>query len=185
MAPPIPPDKAPKCALPDQSKWTHKEKVRLAAEAKKVQDRRKPEDYKNYFDSSVEPLNEMARTLQLGDVFCLLALSANESGWLNVENAWLNNLFGLTAGGKDNLGFESLKQAADYWVCRYGPYVKGVKNRDDFVQGLKNAGYNTVNPDYYTKKKWDDMIFSINKRYSQCGYERYEEKGIWLLKEKG
>src|SRR5262249_11022666 len=164
--------------------WSHKEKGRLAKEAKKVQDSRKPEDYQRFFDTVVEPLNQMARTLQLGDVFYLLALSANESGWLNAENAWLNNPFGLTAGGHDNLGFDSIQQAADYWVCRFGPYVKGVKNRDDFVAGLKNAGYNEDDKDYFTKKRWDEMTFSINKRYAQFGYERFEDKGTWLLKKK-
>jgi hypothetical protein len=41
MAAPTPPSKPPDCSddLPNQSKWSHKDKVRLAKEAREAQDK--------------------------------------------------------------------------------------------------------------------------------------------------
>ncbi len=185
MAPPNPPAKRADCSefLPDQSKWSHENKLKLAGEAKKVENKRKPEDYQHFFDVAVEPLNQLARDLQLGDVFFLLALAAHESSWLNVENDWLNNLFGTTKGGGDNHGYDTIQQGVNYWKCQFGPFVKGVKNMDDFVQGLKNAKYNP-NEAYYSMKKWNDMITSIRIRYEKFGYEKVDDKGTWVLRKK-
>ena len=71
----------------------------------------------------------------------------------------------------------------NYWKCQFGPFVKGVKNVDDFVQGLKNAKYNP-NEAYYSMKKWNDMITSIKIRYEKFGYEKVDDKGTWALRKK-
>jgi hypothetical protein len=163
--------------VPDQSKWTHEEKVKKAKEAKT-----KPKDYQRFFDILVEPFNKLAKDLGIVDVVFLLAHAAKESGWLDEENNWLHNPLGLTAGGKDNLGFDSIQQAVDYWRCLYGDKVRNAKSLKDYVTALK--GYNTADPKYYDEKGWAGQVKSVEIRIGTYGYERATDGMVRVLRKK-
>lgn len=125
-------------------------------------------------------LNKLARELGLPDARFLYALSSRESGWLNVENTWLHNLFGLTMGGKDNLGFDSIGQAVAYWHCKYDSYVQGKSTMDLFMGGLKKVPYNT-DPSYYDHDKWADQLQSVDKWSARFGYRQVKQDSLIVL----
>jgi hypothetical protein len=152
--------------LPDQSKWTHEDKAKKAKN-------KAPGNYQLFFNTLVPRFNNLAKQLQLGDAVFLLAHASWESGWLNEENTWLHNPFGLTAGGHDNLGFDTFEQAVTYWGCKFGPRVRGAKMMKEFMKKLK--GYNTADPDYYDEKRWAGQVHSVQKRLTQFGYQRIQD----------
>jgi hypothetical protein len=67
----------------------------------------------------------------------LLALSAYESGYLDDHNAALNNPFGLTEAGGNNIKFKSIDDAIAYWKSQYGDQVRGVKSLEEFAERLR------------------------------------------------
>ncbi len=96
-----------------------------------------------------------------------MALSSMESGWLDPHNQSLHNLFGVTNAGKANLSFVSYEKAADFWIGLFGAHVKGARTMDDFAKGLKQAHYNTVNPNYYTILS--NQLKTVIKFKQACG----------------
>lgn len=158
--------------LPDQSKWSHAEKLRLSKIVGHAN--------KAFFDVMHPHLNGLARDLGLADARFLFAHSSLESGWLNTENLWLNNPFGLTMGGKDNLGFDSIGQAVDYWHCKYGSFVQGKSTMDLYMGGLRQVPYNT-NPEYYAHDKWAAQLQSVDKWSGKFGYKQVKEGGLVVL----
>jgi hypothetical protein len=158
--------------LPDQSRWSHAEKLRLSKIVGVVN--------KAYFDTMHPHLNQLARDLSLPDSRFLYALSSHESGWMNRENTWLNNPFGLTMGGADNLGFDSIAQAVDYWHCKYGSHVQGKSTMDLFVGGLREAHYNPNEP-YYAHDKWAAQLRSVDRWSKTFGYQHVEKDGVIVL----
>jgi hypothetical protein len=163
--------------LPDQTRWTHEDKV-TKAKVKGVVNRQ-------FFDKLYVLLNALATQLHLADARFLFALSSLESGWLDEENDWLNNPFGMTSNGKDNLGFNSLAQATSYWKCKYADKVEGAATMERFISGLKSIGYNTVNASYYDHDTWDGQLESVTRWGHTYGYEptvaTADSKGIVLL----
>jgi len=158
--------------LPDQSRWSHDEKLRrskIAGHANQA-----------YFDNLYTHINQQARDLSLPDARFLYALSSHESGWMNDENTWLNNPFGLTMGGADNLGFDSVAQSVQYWSCKYGGYVGGKTTMDQFVAGLRAARYNP-NDAYYAHDKWASQIQSIDRWSARFGYRQVQQDGVIVL----
>jgi hypothetical protein len=136
-------------------------------------------DYATFFKKLVNPFNALAKELDLAEVTFLLAQSALESGWLNIENDWLNNPFGMTAGGKDNLGFDTIEQAIAYWKCLFGDKVRGAESMGDYMGGLK--GYNTVNKNYYDQKFWDGMVATVEKKAKENGYSKRQDGTTFIF----
>jgi len=121
-------------------------------------------DKKGFFN--LLPLfRDMATQLNI-DVRFLLALSAKESGWNGEHAQELHNLFGVTHGGGNNFNYSSYDEAARDWIRRYSSYVASATTIDDFVAGLKKAGYNSLDKKYYDKIK--KMVESVDKYASLC-----------------
>jgi hypothetical protein len=158
--------------LPEQTKWSHTEKLRRSKIVGHAN--------KTYFDTMYTHLNALASDLSLPDARFLYALSSHESGWMNDENTWLNNPFGLTMGGADNLGFNSIGQAVDYWSCKYMTRVQGKSTMDLFIGGLKAAHYNP-NPEYYAHDKWAAQLQSVDKWSARFGYKQETQNDLVVL----
>jgi RHS repeat-associated protein len=94
------------------------------------------------------------------------AHSSYESGWLNKHNANLNNMFGLTRAGGRNLQFKSLEEGANLYTKILAPHVTGAKTIEDFIKGVRSAGYNSVNKDY--DKKMQAQYDTILKYAQRC-----------------
>lgn len=75
----------------------------------------------------------------------LMALALQESGW-DLQHVYetnpssggkpLNNLFGLTNAGGNNLPFASVEASAEYFIEKWGSYLKGSKTIEEFVSKL-------------------------------------------------
>jgi len=102
-----------------------------------------PEQRKRFYDCLYNRLQAMAKRLDI-PVEWILGLASWESGWLNEHNWPLRNPLGLTAGGHNNLCFNTFLSAVDYWEKHVGPAVKGAKSVDDFLDKLHQFGYNSV-----------------------------------------
>jgi hypothetical protein len=185
--------------IPDgqETRWTHEQRLTKMKEARKKRDHRPPQDYKAFFDLVVGPLNALAKKLQIADVMFLLAQSSKESGWLDEENRWLKNAFGLTMAGGDNLGFDTIQQSVDYWACMFGDRVRGAKTMQQYINGLQGKGlpgdkpkgslcdaYNTRDPGYDQIETWDGQIHSVKIRLPVCGYEQALDAGLWVVRKK-
>lgn len=138
------------------------------APAKAMPQSGNPRHVNDFFEDLYPTLKKLAEELAINEDY-VLALSSYESGWYNAHNRGLNNPFGLTKGGGNNLKFASPKAAADYWRETFGPQVRSAKTIDAFVTGLLSPPrvYNTVNPQWGAKVK--SQYDSVVKR-----------KKIWL-----
>jgi hypothetical protein len=94
----------------------------------------------------------------------ILGLGAYESGWLDPHNNKINNPFGVTHGGGNNVGYESIPQAVQAWEQHFGPVVRGATSAQDFVDRLHNAKYNSCNSDWASGVM--GTIKSVQKRTS-------------------
>lgn len=113
--------------------------------------------YKPLADWLCNKIKKLAEQLNV-DPLLLLALAAVESGWNDDKHhhpenrpthaVELNNPFGVTHAGGNNIHFSSLDSAFKFWGDTYGDFVKGADNPTDFLAGLKNAHYNSKNPNY-------------------------------------
>jgi RHS repeat-associated protein len=126
--------------------------------------------YQALWDWLCQGINDLAKSLGIDPSF-LFALAGKEAGWNDANMhpndpnasiddvprhaAELNNPFGVTAGGGNDLSWSSLGDAMDYWGNTYGHFVKGDKSIDQFMNGLKEAKYNSRDPKYYKKLKND------------------------------
>lgn len=115
---------------------------------------RNPSNVDSFFERMHEPLSAMAGRLSIPPHY-VLGLSSYESGWLDTHNTGLNNPFGLTRAGGNNLRFESTEAAIRYWEDTFGPQIRGATSPEDFADrllGLRNGRrmpgwrvYNTAN----------------------------------------
>jgi len=113
--------------------------------------------YKPLADWLCNRIKKLAEQLNV-DPLLLLALAAVESGWNDQSNGHpgnrpqhaveLNNPFGVTHAGGNNIHFSSLDAAFTFWAKTYGNAVGGADNVTDFLAGLKAAHYNSKNPNY-------------------------------------
>lgn len=131
-----------------------------------------PTHVTKFFDDLHGPISEMATGLAVDENF-LLGLSSYESGWYNDHNRNLNNPFGLTKGGGNNLSFDSPQDAIELWIRTFGDQVRGATTAEDFVKRLLDGPrvYNTVN------KSWGDKVLQ------QIDTIRVR-KDIWLQEKK-
>ena len=97
----------------------------------------------------------------------IVGLSSFESGWFDNHNVALNNLWGLTQGGGNNIHFSSIQAGNSYFVNQVGPYIQGAQTQAAFFKGLQNEGYNSVNPNYYSLLS--NRISNIQNWGQACG----------------
>jgi RHS repeat-associated protein len=138
--------------------------------------------YKPLADWLCEQIQELADELDIDPDF-LLALAAKESQWNDHENGSpgdppqhaveLNNPFGVTQAGGNNLGFASLGDAFAFWNKNFGNKVRGAKNIKDFANDLKRAKYNTRTPKYYERLQ---EIFKAAQWFSQHCKDKCSEE---------
>jgi|HubBroStandDraft_3_1064219.scaffolds.fasta_scaffold00489_4 RHS repeat-associated protein len=138
--------------------------------------------YKPLADWLCEQIQELADELDIDPDF-LLALAAKESQWNDHENGnpgdppqhavELNNPFGVTHAGGNNLGFPGLDDAFAFWKKNYGERVRGAKNIKDFADDLKRAKYNTRTKQYYEKLK---EVFAAAQWFSQHCKDKCSEE---------
>ena len=102
-------------------------------------------DPDKFFDTLYPPVHALAQRLGIDETW-LLGLAAHESGSLDAHNRHLNNPFGVTHGGGPNFGYTSIADAVAYWEKKYGPVVRGATSPQDFVQRLRAAHYNVLDP---------------------------------------
>jgi hypothetical protein len=114
-------------------------------------------NFKRFFDTLENPLRDLAKELGVPEDY-LLGHAAHESSYLNDHNFPLNNPFGYTAAGKNNLSFGSIAEAIAAYRDRYGKQIKGATSDKDFaerIQGKLNGKpvpgwyeYNSKDKDY-------------------------------------
>ena len=94
-------------------------------------------------------------------------------GRLDDHNFKLNNLWGLTKAGHDNLSFPSIEAGNLYFAHRIGPHIQGVETIPDFFAGLQEEGYNSKNLDYFSLDPKKGMLYNristIDKWSNICG----------------
>lgn len=106
-------------------------------------------DFKEFFDTYIPMIRPMASRMGVNEDY-LLALVAFEDSWgRDSHNKVLHNIFGLTHAGKANIAFSSYDSCISYFEAKYKKYFVGCKSIDDFISGMKQIGYNSVNPGYY------------------------------------
>jgi hypothetical protein len=111
-------------------------------------------------------LNNAASSLNVPSNF-VVGLSSFESGWLDNHNYALQNLFGLTNAGGNNLSFPSFQASANYFVSLVSPYVQNAQTIPAFLAGLSKEGFNSVNPNY--NSLLTNRINNIGKWEAKCG----------------
>jgi hypothetical protein len=103
----------------------------------------------------------------------IVGLSSYESGWFDNHNFNLNNLWGLTQAGHNNISFSSVQAGNAYFVSLVGPYIQGAQTITDFFAGLQEEGYNSTNPNYFNtdpnKGMLSNRISNIQKWGQACG----------------
>ncbi len=117
-----------------------------------------------FFTALDSPLTQLAGQLGAPSSY-LLGLSAFENGYLDPHNTALNNPFGLTQAGGNNISFTSLSSAISYFNSLYGNQIAGATSPQDFAQRLEGVlngapvpgwhTYNTVNAN------WENSLVSI------------------------
>ena len=106
-----------------------------------------PPNVKAFFQALGPTINQMATNLNVDPNF-IFALSAYESGWYGSHAQSLNNPFGLTHAGGNDVAYDSIAQAAQYWENHVGPDVQDDQSMSQFIQDLRNEGYISVNGSY-------------------------------------
>jgi RHS repeat-associated protein len=107
--------------------------------------------------------DQMGDELQIDPAF-IMALAVQESGW-NLKHVYetnpssggkrLNNLFGLTNAGGDNLAFSSVQASADYWITNWGPYLS---NHPSTIQAFVDALTSEPRHMYNIHRDWKTSI---------------------------
>jgi hypothetical protein len=128
-----------------------------------------PPQYQSFFNL-MTPIADGLATTWNTNVDFILALSAYESGWDPVYSGAthsppINNPFGLTQAGGNDLTFPSLQAAAAYWSQNDGAYIQGDTTIQQFAAALQ-PHYNTVNPN------WTGALISVynsvERRKADC-----------------
>jgi RHS repeat-associated protein len=120
------------------------------------------------FFTHLPELNNVAQALGVPNDY-VVGLSSFESGWLDDHNVALNNLWGLTNDGGNNINFSSFASGDKYFLNRVGPYIKGANTISAFEEGLRKEGYNSKNPNYWPLLT--DRIENIEKWEGRCGIQ--------------
>jgi RHS repeat-associated protein len=126
-----------------------------------------PDYIKEFFDRYMDSFSDLANSLKI-DINYLFALAAHEGGWNDAHNIALNNPFGMTRAGGRNLSFSSVKEACQYWLSNFGPWVKGAETHEDFIDKLQNhkPPYNTA--DSLWRQKQEATYKTVLKYRELC-----------------
>jgi len=122
-----------------------------------------------FFVRMVPLIRPMAERLNINEDY-LLALCAHEHGWEDQHNDRLHNLFGVTKGGGNNLGFSSDHEACDWWRAHYGAVVSSSSDMTDFIRRLRTIPYNSATKNY--DQKLADVYDAVVRYKASCGYAR-------------
>ena len=149
---------------PGSGEWTRDPNIVDArARSKPKKPEQKSVDFAHFFATFDPMIAPMAQRLDM-DRDLLLAIIAHEDTWGTDEhNDKLHNIFGVTNAGGPNLGYSSYQEACDYWSRKFGYRMKGVYNVDVFIEKMKEAKYNSRDPNYYVELK-DAYISVVNHR---------------------
>jgi uncharacterized Zn-binding protein involved in type VI secretion len=127
----------------------------------------------NYFKKMADELDT--------DVDFIMAQAAEESGWGTSRAAKDGyNLFGVNRPTNDkriykgsdgklygtNEEYNSYEEGIQAWVKKWGPYVKGAKTHDEYIDGLLNGRYNQDKAAY--KRQMKSLYNSVVKRKKAC-----------------
>jgi RHS repeat-associated protein len=106
---------------------------------------------------------QMGKDLGINPTF-FMAVALQESGW-NLSHVYgtnaqsngqpLNNLFGLTQAGGDNLSFPNVMASATYWEMDWGPYLT---NKPTTIQQFVTDLIGTPGHMYNTSPTWPISI---------------------------
>jgi flagellum-specific peptidoglycan hydrolase FlgJ len=124
-----------------------------------------PPNVKAFFQALGPTINQMSEDMDI-DPNYLFALSAFESGWWGSHAQSLNNPFGLTHGGGNDIQFSSVSSAADFFEDNIGPSVVDAGSMDEFMQDLRSEGYNSANPNY--DQNLENVYKSVQKFKKNC-----------------
>jgi hypothetical protein len=134
-----------------------------------------PDNINNFFKTLMPVFKDMADKTGTDSRF-FAALSSYESGWAGSHAQDLNNPFGLTNAGGNDLSFKSYSDAENFWLNRAGKDKKGyantVRNLDDisdFANALHDAGYNNKTGTW--TKDVIDQLKSIDKWMKICNVD--------------
>jgi hypothetical protein len=126
-------------------------------------------DKKRFFTESYPVICNGASSMGINADF-LAALSAYESEWLDDHNKNINNLFGVTRGGRNNLLFTSLQDCMNWWAKNYASWFPDPKpnTMEDFIACLRKGGPNRT-PYNSLDSQYDSKLFT---RYNQYMCEK-------------
>ena len=129
-----------------------------------------PPNVLNFFKTLDGPLSAAAKSMNM-DVLSLEALSALESGWYGEHAQSLNNPFGLTQAGGNDLSFGSVNSAIEYFELHEGPKVGNSPDIDTLINNMrKPPAYNSVNPAY--DKRLRQVYKAVSKYRKDCGCQK-------------
>jgi RHS repeat-associated protein len=137
-------------------------------------------NYKPLADWLCKRIKDLAQQLDV-DPLLLLALAAVESGWNDQSNGHpgnrprhaveLNNPFGVTHAGGNDIHFSSLDAAFSFWAKTYGDFVRGADDGPEvFLDRLQKAGYNSANKNYddLFLGAWDGALWFQENCKDKC-----------------
>lgn len=165
---PTPPDPTP----PDPTPPPLPPPAPVKAPGPKLPPCNDPSNNRSRFFQQLPGLTSVAKQLNVSTNF-IVGLSSYESGWFDNHNFNLNNLWGLTQAGHNNISFSSVQAGNAYFVSLVGPYIQGAQTITDFFAGLQEEGYNSTNPNYFNtdpnKGMLSNRISNIQKWGQACG----------------
>jgi RHS repeat-associated protein len=103
-----------------------------------------PPNISNFLSTMVPLANQLANRWQ-SSANDILALSAYESGWLGAHAQSLQNPYGLTQAGGNDLSFNSYQDATNFWSKNDGHYIKDITDISKFAAAIQ-PHYNAINP---------------------------------------
>src|ERR1017187_3682198 len=165
---PTPPDPTP----PDPTPPPLPPPAPVKAPGPKLPPCNDPSNNRSRFFQQLPGLTSVAKQLNVSTNF-IVGLSSYESGWFDNHNFNLNNLWGLTQAGHNNISFSSVQAGNAYFVSLVGPYIQGAQTITGFFAGLQEEGYNSTNPNYFNtdpnKGMLSNRISNIQKWGQACG----------------
>jgi len=130
---------------PESGEWTDDDDAAAIPARVRRTEGSFPADKDLFFDTLYAPVRAAAGRLGLDETW-MLGLAAHESGWLKPHNREINNPFGVTHGGGNDVHYDSIDEAVAAWERRYGSIVQGATSAEDFVARLQTVPYNRSDP---------------------------------------
>jgi len=135
--------------------------------------------YENFFNQLYGPAVQISNDLGIACVQCVLGLAAYESGYYSDQHDIdLNNPWGSTQAGGNDIHFSSVWDAATFWAnsnsWRFDN--NNAATNSQFITDLQMApAYNSVNSNSYSNL--NGIINSVNSRMNIWLQEHPQPKG--------